>query len=32
LKEEIEEMGLVFIPKPVRRADLLNALITAFSK
>lgn len=32
LKEQIEEMGLVFIPKPVRRADLLNALITAFMK
>jgi len=32
LKEQIEEMGLVFIPKPVRRADLLIALITAFSK
>ncbi len=32
LKEQIEEMGLIFIPKPVRRADLLNALITAFSK
>ncbi len=32
LKEQIEEMGLVFIPKPVRRADLLNALITAFTK
>jgi PAS domain S-box-containing protein len=32
LKEQIEELGLVFIPKPVRRADLLNALITAFGK
>ncbi|MBU2584982.1 MAG: hypothetical protein KKH32_06595 [Bacteroidetes bacterium] len=32
LKEQIEEMGLVFIPKPVRRADLLIALITAFMK
>lgn len=32
LKEQIEEMGIIFIPKPVRRADLLNALITVFSQ
>ncbi len=32
LKEQMEEMGIIFIPKPVRRADLLNALITVFSK
>ncbi|MCX8056094.1 MAG: ATP-binding protein [Ignavibacteria bacterium] len=32
LKEQMEEMGIVFIPKPVRRADLLNALITVFSQ
>lgn len=31
LKEQMEEMGIIFIPKPVRRADLLNALITVFS-
>lgn len=32
LKEQMEEMGIIFIPKPVRRADLLNALITVFSQ
>ncbi|MGB9664356.1 MAG: PAS domain-containing hybrid sensor histidine kinase/response regulator [Ignavibacteria bacterium] len=32
LKEQMEEMGVIFIPKPVRRADLLNALITVFSQ
>lgn len=32
LKEQMEEMGIIFIPKPVRRADLINALITVFSK
>lgn len=32
LKEQIEELGIIFIPKPVRRADLLNALLTVFSK
>lgn len=32
LKEQMEEMGIIFIPKPVRRADLLNALITAFAQ
>lgn len=32
LKEQMEEMGIIFIPKPIRRADLLNALITVFSQ
>ncbi len=32
LKEQMEEMGIIFIPKPVRRADLLNALIAVFSQ